>query len=416
MKNIFLLSKQNIQKSLQKKIIISSSLGGILEFYELTVFGFLTPILSKIFYWPGYENSKIFTYLVFAIGFLFRPLGAILFGHLGDRYSRKIALYISILLMGSATCFIGLLPTTYSVGIFAPISLILLRIIQGISAGGEFNGAILIAVENTNPNRKGFISSFVGSSGMVGMVIGGSVAKIILNSSDPSFYWRYAFLPGILLALLSTYLRKISINDIQPEHNKIHKFPLLEVLKTYPYNIIGSFFIASSAGLIIYTKSIFESGMESKTQFNSLIATSLLMIFPPLFGLLSDFWKRTKLMSIGMIGVIMLITLSFFKINLAYSIFFYCVFASMYLGPMHAWMIERFRYSSRYSAIGFSYSLGTGLVGGTAPLISQTFYEITGSHFYTNLYIIFMGFLTLFFCKRINQVSQKNNYEVSSNE
>ena len=412
MSHLFLLSKEKTQNKLQKQIILSSSLGGVLEFYELTVFGFLTPILSEIFFWPGFEHSKIFTYLVFAIGFIFRPLGAILFGHLGDRYSRKQALYLSILLMGVATCCMGFLPGTNSVGITAPLLLIFLRILQGISAGGEFNGAILMAVENTNTHRKGFISSFVGSSGMVGMVIGGIVAKLILNSSAPIFYWRYAFLPGVFLALLSVYLRRMTFkNYVQPQQEISFRIPLFEAFKTSSQSILGSFFVAASAGLIIYTKSIFEAGIESKTEFTSLMTTILLMIFPPLLGLCSDFFGRSRIMSMGMIGVIILLILSSFKIQIMGSILIYCLFASMYLGPMHAWMIERFRYSSRYSAIGFSYSLGIGLVGGTAPLISQYLYELTKTNLFINLYVGFVGFLTLYFCYKINLVSQSDDVE-----
>lgn len=386
-------------------IIFSSTIGGVLEFYELTVFGFLAPVLSKVFFWPGCESSKIFTYMVFAIGFVFRPLGAIIFGHLGDKYTRKLALYVSILLMGCATCAIGMLPGTQDIGISAPLTLIFLRILQGISAGGEFNGAIIIVVENISEKRRGLISSFVGSSGMLGIIIGGFVSNIIMTSSHPEFFWRYAFLPGIALSILSLWLRTISIGVENPfESEKKAKIPLLEAFRDSFKEIIAAFLVAGYSGLIIYTKTIFESGLNPGLKSGSTTITFLLMIIPPVCAYFSDLYGRKKIMLSGLVGMILLFIfslMSLLKNNT--TIFIYCVCAGLFMGPMHAWMIEKFKYSSRYSAIGFSYSLGMGVLGGTAPLAAQYLHEIAPAHNLLSLYMIFMGVLTLIFYLKVEK-------------
>ena len=187
-------------------IIFSSSLGSALEFYEFTVFGFLSAIIAKT-YFPS-DNplaSLIATFRTFAAGFLARPLGGIIFGYVGDRLGRRLALRLSIMLMGFSTTMIGLIPSYEIIGPMAPIIIILLRILQGISAGGEFSGGLILAVEHSDPKKKNLFGSIVTSSCIVGMLPGAIVSKLVTLEGLPAWTWRLSFLSGAFLSLISFY-------------------------------------------------------------------------------------------------------------------------------------------------------------------------------------------------------------------
>ncbi|WP_051908534.1 MFS transporter [Candidatus Odyssella acanthamoebae] len=196
-----------------KKIAISCFAGNMLEWYEFAVFGFLTTYISQNFFPTSSPYlATLMTYAIFATGFIMRPLGAILSGHIGDRQGRRGGLLLSITLMALPTFAIGCLPTYEQIGILAPILLLLCRMIQGISLGGEFSGSIVYLIEHSPKDRPGFYASWADLGSSVGM-IAASLTSLVLTlylsqNQMLSFGWRLPFLGGIAFGLLGYYLRR----------------------------------------------------------------------------------------------------------------------------------------------------------------------------------------------------------------
>jgi MHS family proline/betaine transporter-like MFS transporter len=203
-----------IQSQNQKTIfhiVVACSLGTILEWYDFSLYAYLVSVLSKVFF-PNndYLTSIMMAYSVFTIGFVVRPLGAILFGHLGDRVGRKKTLMISIILMASTTCLIGLLPTYNQVGLLAPILLISLRVVQGLAIGGEAIGAGSFVIESIGSEKRGLLTSLVWASSGIGILLSAVVVStttnILTNDELHVWGWRIPFLLGALTGFLGYYL------------------------------------------------------------------------------------------------------------------------------------------------------------------------------------------------------------------
>ena len=196
----------------QRKVLVASSLGNILEWYDFALFGFFAPILAQLFF-PSDNHlaSLLSTFGVFAAGFLMRPLGGALFGHLGDRVGRKNALAASVILMAIPTTLLGLLPTHAQVGILAPLLLTGLRLIQGLSVGGELTGSISFIVEHSPPTQRGFFGSWASNSIGMGLLLGsatGALMTSLLSQDDlVRWGWRIPFLFGIFVGGVGLYLR-----------------------------------------------------------------------------------------------------------------------------------------------------------------------------------------------------------------
>lgn len=196
----------------QRKTLVASSLGNILEWYDFALFGFFAPILAQLFF-PSDDHlaSLLSTFGVFAAGFLMRPLGGALFGHFGDKVGRKNALAASVILMAIPTTLLGLLPTHSQVGLLAPILLTVLRLIQGLSVGGELTGSISFIVEHSPPSQRGFFGSWASNSIGMGLLLGSATGALMTSLLSPddlaSWGWRIPFLFGIVVGGVGLYLR-----------------------------------------------------------------------------------------------------------------------------------------------------------------------------------------------------------------
>lgn len=247
------------------RLMTASGIGTILEWYDFSLFAFFTPVIAPL-YFP-HENkltALMLTYAIFAIGFLVRPLGAIFFGHLGDRIGRKKTLVLSILMMSVATCCIGLLPTYAQIGLAAPILLIILRIFQGLSVGGESTGAVLFVVESYSHKHLGLISATLWSMTGIGMLLGSSIGTLTLQFPHHEFIWRIPFLLGIFTGIIGYFLRQRLPESFlfqQAEnHQKLVRFPLLIAITTYRkelFIIIGLYILSA---MITYLVFIFMPG------------------------------------------------------------------------------------------------------------------------------------------------------------
>src|SRR5690606_5311816 len=197
----------------RKRVVTAGVIGNVLEWYDFSVYGFFAPILAEQFFPAGDRMvSLLAAFATFAVGFLMRPVGAALFGHIGDRYGRARALLLSIACMAIPTVLMGLLPTYASIGIAASIIMVLLRMCQGLAVGGEFTASIVFLAEHAPGRKRGFVTSFAIFGATAGTMLGGAVGAALSNAMSPealaSWGWRAAFISGIAVAIVGVIIRR----------------------------------------------------------------------------------------------------------------------------------------------------------------------------------------------------------------
>ncbi len=383
----------------QAKILGSCLVGSVLEWFDFAVYGYLTPIIASHFF-PSDDKlaSILLTYGVFAIGFLFRPLGAVLFGYLGDRHGRKTALVFSSLLMALPTFAIGLLPTYESLGIFAPLLLILCRIFQGMSIGGEFTGSFIYLVEQGSPGRKGFFSCFADLGCSTGMLLGSlcvALLNYLLTADQLSSYgWRLPFLSGIFLSLVALYIRSYLSESVEfSEADLPQKAPLQDIFSKFPRQFIYSTLLLAINSLGFYILVVFIPNQAvlagkisgaSSYLMNVLILT---VLFSATFisAVLCDFYDKTKLYLLGICSCILLAYPVFYGLNhfdlpgQAFMSALLAIAIGFCFGPRPLFLVSVFPASVRYSAIALALNLANGFLGGLAPLTATYLIAKTGS-------------------------------------
>lgn len=207
-------------------VMISCFFAGCLEMYDFVIFGFLASVIHENYLsFLDKGTGLIIAYLLFAVGFLCRPIGAIIFGHIGDKYGRKRALVISISLMGTASLTLSLLPKYDDIGVIACYLIAVMRIIQGISVGGEYNGAAIYAIEHTNKNNMGLVGSTVLAGSTLGLLLATFINKILENPSLPDYSWRFAFLLGFGLSIMALFGR-VYFSAIWTQLSHFHRITL----------------------------------------------------------------------------------------------------------------------------------------------------------------------------------------------
>jgi MHS family proline/betaine transporter-like MFS transporter len=210
--------------SINKKIIRAGIIGNVMEWYDFAIYGYFALIIGKlIFPSSSASTSVIAAFGAFAAGFLMRPIGSLIFGNIGDKLGRKRALLISVLMMAIPTFLIGVLPVHEQIGITAPILLVILRMLQGLSVGGEYTTSVVFLVENSPDGRRGFMASWSGWGAVAGILLGSAVASLITTLLTPvqlaSWGWRLPFLIGIIIAFVGFYIRR-HLPDISPVSNQ----------------------------------------------------------------------------------------------------------------------------------------------------------------------------------------------------
>lgn len=376
----------------QKRIIFSACIGTILEWYDFSLYAYLAGLFSKIFFRALPNRSLLLSYSIFAVGYLARPFGAVLFGYLGDTQGRKKALSLSVLLMAIATCGIGLLPDYTAIGISAPILLLFFRLLQGIAVGGEAFGSACFIVESIPSYQTGFFSSLIWASSVIGLLLGSLIVFILfLCFQGPLLYslgWRLAFLVATVSGLIAYYIRKKTaetpaFKDLY-DRCLIEKFPIKTIFfvhKRLVGQLIGLYLLSA---LITYLIFIFMPVYftdvlgRSRIHAHALNTTILvlLIVLDIFFGWLSDKLGRKLLMLMGAIGLMCLSYPlyeviawgSFFEVIIAQIIF--TVLAASFQGPLMALTLDLLPIAIRYSLGSLSYNLAYSIFGGTAPMMA----------------------------------------------
>ena len=298
------------------RVIMASSVGTMIEWYDFYIFGSLTAILSPKFYPPGNETFQYVAYLAtFAVGFLVRPFGALFFGRIGDLVGRKYAFLVTLSIMGFSTFAIGLLPSYATAGLFAPIVLLLIRVLQGLALGGEYGGAAVYVGEHVPDNKRGFYTSFIQITATLGLFVSLVVILVTQNSMSKedfaAYGWRIPFLISIILVLISLYIRlkmkespifaelkSTGMTSTQPLKDAFTKWPNLKQV------LISLFGATAGQGVIWYTGQFYalfyiQTILKVKAQTASIVVAIALLIGMPFFtvvGALSDRIGRKKLM------------------------------------------------------------------------------------------------------------------------
>ncbi len=411
-----------MEKRKSNKLIAAAMIGNSLEYYDFTLFVFLAPVISPLFF-PS--EDKIISILAglgtFAVGFLMRPIGAIVFGYIGDKYGRKRALTLSIILMAIPTFCVGLLPSYEILGILAPVALILLRLLQGLCTGGEYNGAGIFVVENVEPHRAGFAGGMITASSAIGSLMGSAAASLCTLQIMPSWAWRVAFLFGIIVGIVGFYIRR-RITDIYLEEflNKKKQrinFPLMEVIKNNPSSIFCTIGIAAFSGIMstISMKyvNVFLTTFQKWSPSEALSLTSIgiltYIILAPLSGWLSDKFGGKIIMTtaaiatlLGIYSCLSLLT-SPSILSVVIAQFSLVILAAWFQGPMNLFMANLFPPETRYSGLAFSYCVGMAVFGGTTPMIATFLVNLTDNPATPAFYIILgaiVGLVSVIYAKR----------------
>ncbi|NPA57804.1 MAG: MHS family MFS transporter, partial [Aquificae bacterium] len=287
------------------KTLFAGMIGNVLEWYDFVVYGFLASIIGELFF-PSEDPmvSLLKSFGVFAVGFVMRPVGAVLFGHIGDRYGRKKALTISIIMMAVSTTAIGLLPTYAQIGILAPALLVLLKLFQGLSVGGEYTTSVSFIVEHAPQDKRGLFGSVGILGAVVGILLGSAsgalITKVLPEDDLYSWGWRVLFFTGILLGLVGYYVRK-NIDEtpkfIELEYEEmIDKQPVLDVFRKAYREFIKTFSLSTFQAVGFYTifvyianhLAVFVKMPKSTALTINTVSMLVLAVLIPFFGWLSD--------------------------------------------------------------------------------------------------------------------------------
>lgn len=406
--------------TLSDKTIVTCFLAACLEMYDFAIFGFLTGVLHKNYLSFMDETSGlIITYALFAVGFIFRPIGSIIFGYIGDIYGRKRALIVSVTLMGIASLGMFCLPSYAVIGIASCYLIAVIRILQGISVGGEYSGALIYAVEQFNKKRTGIIGGVVICGCLTGVMIATVVSKIVQHPSLPEYSWRFAFLLGFGLSFVGYFIRKNLVETPEFKNLSIqkNKIPLVEGIKQYPIECIGAVFISAANGVNFYFILVFLPGYINKltgveTSYYPILTTTILIVLCPLFGYISDKINRANLIFYGLVSLALysfigLQIVAVYPIVTIATLFFLgqAILHSTQAATINIFLIEIFPAQFRFSCSSFCYSIGLGIIGGTSPLVATLIIDRYGNDasFYISSYMLIvstLGFISVLLIKQ----------------
>jgi len=369
------------------KIIIASIIGNMLEWYDFALFGIFATLFAKHFFPTGHPKAALIgTFGIFAVGYLMRPIGGALIGHMGDQKSRRKALIIALLIMGTATTLIGLLPTYSSIGIWATILLVLLRMIQGLAVGGEFPGSLVILAEQAKPNLRAFTISLALVGAILGVLAGSGVANLLTwllpKEAIETWGWRLPFLIGILLAFLGLYIRIKIWREGKTESIETVKIPFVQLIKSNKLNLLKAFCILSVGAVLTGIMSIFlvtylihYLNLPLEVAYRLLFMSSVIMLISfPLSAFIADYFNIHRQWLI--IGLVLLILASYPLFLLMQQGSVACTIAVALLsalsyfvyGPFTPILIDLFPKQVRYSGVGIMHGLAFSIIAGTTPL------------------------------------------------
>lgn len=404
----------------RKAALAAGTIGNFVEWYDFAIYAYSAPVIATLFFTQSNHTAALLaTFAIYGVAFFMRPLGAIIFGNMGDKVGRRNTLSVVIVLMGGSTFLMGALPTHSQIGLAAPILLLVLRLIQGFSAGGEFAGSNSFIMEYAPTQHRGFWASISSASTVIPSVFGALVVLLLTSTlSDGSYNswgWRIPFLIGGPLALIGLYLR-LRMEDTPAflkleRTGQVDRAPALDAIRYYRKEMLYIFALSALQGLGFYILSGYmftylteTVGLDSTTALlSNMAALALLTLLIPLGGLLSDRVGRRSMMFGGCAVFAFLSIPAFLLANngglisallgqvlLILGIAF---FAPGYT-PAQA---EIFPTRVRYSGNAISYNVAYAVFGGTAPLVGTYLVSTTGSNIAPAFYLVAVAVIVVFF-------------------
>jgi metabolite-proton symporter len=425
-----------------KKVATASFIGTTIEWYDFFLYGTAAALVFGDLFFPEAEPlvGTLLAFSTYAVGFAARPIGGIVFGHYGDRIGRKSMLVLSLLIMGIATFLIGVLPTFASIGIMAPLLLVILRFAQGIGVGGEWGGAVLMSVEHAPNGRRGFFGSWPQMGVPAGLLIStGVFALVQAITSEAAFMswgWRVPFLASALLVVVGLFIRLRIMESPAFERVKETKTearkPIVDVVRKYPREVLVAMGMRVAENGCFYILTVFvlaygeeELGLAKGTMLTGvIIAAALGLVTVPLWGALSDRVGRkplylagaviTTLWAFPLFGLMntetpVLIWLSIVVgINLGHDLMY---------GPQAAYFSELFGTRVRYSGASLGYQLASVFAGGFAPLIATALLAANGGDpTLVALYMVGLGLITVVATLLAPETMHKDVHEAEDEE
>ena len=403
-----------------RRVVLSSLIGATIEWYDFFLYGVVAGIVFNRLYFPPGDPlvGTLLAYTTFAVGFVTRPLGGVIFGHFGDRIGRKSVLVLTLMIMGVATFLIGLIPTYAQIGVWAPILLLVLRVFQGIGLGGEWGGAVLMTFEYAPPDKRGFYASIPQIGLAIGLCLASGLVALLSLLPDADFLawgWRIAFLISIVLVGVGLYIRLRVLETPEFERLKARgeqaRIPFADMIRQYPRNVLLGMGARYIDGVFFNILGVFSIGYLANTlkvpRTTALLGVSLAALVMiatiPFFGRLSDRVGRRRTYAIGSIvtalsayGAFYFMTPGVDKLVLWFAIIipFGVLYASVY-GPEAALFCELFDARVRYTGISFVYQFSGIFASGITPLVATALLaKGDGAPWLICAYVLFAGIVS----------------------
>jgi MFS transporter, MHS family, proline/betaine transporter len=416
-----------LQTAAGRRTGFAGAIGSLLEWYDFTVYGFLAPILGKLFF-PAEDQvaSLLAAFGVFAIGYAARPLGGAIFGHIGDKLGRKPGMIISAMMMGLATLGIGVLPDHAQIGTAAALLLVVLRILQGLSVGGEFTDSVVMLAEQAPDDRRGFVASWAEMGGIVGMLLGsgvGAVTSSVLGEAAMlAWGWRIPFLLGAVIAVYSVILRQQITESPALEHiERAAGSPVIVALRDHWRPILRMVCLLLMQGIgfymvFVYAASYLTEQMHVTTaralDINTLALLAMLAS-APLAAIASDHFGRKPILYFVVVATFILAWPLWalmhhqnFALILTGQIGF-GVLMGLAFGVTPATMIEMLPTEVRCSGVAIGYNLCFGMFGGTTPLIATYLVARTADDFAPVYYLVAVTLVSFFVLLGLPETARK---------
>jgi MHS family proline/betaine transporter-like MFS transporter len=414
------------EEQMNKKLYFAGLVGEIMEWFDFTVYGFFALIIAaKFFPSDNHFVSLMATFATFAIGFLMRPIGALVFGHIGDTFGRKKVLTASIFLMAFPSLIIGIMPTFATIGIFAPIILILMRMLQGISVGGEHTGSVVYLTELSNLSNRAFsaVVPFVGTvlGVLLGSLVGVTIFSLFDHDTIMQWAWRIPFSMGVLIAVVGIIIRKYLPESYHPKADTETQTPIVDVLQNHLKAFLKIFFLNLTFAAGFYTIFIYNPLWMQKflhvsksysLEINSasLVLTIIAML---LSSYLSNRFGRKPMLIIATAGLTLLsyplykMMLSSITYQLLIGQSVFALLIGVFMGVIGVVMVEMFDKNIRMSAISVSFNLCFAMFGGTAPMIATWLIHTTHNNLSVAWYLSLVSFISFIAALTLTETYKK---------